>query len=361
MTIRLSNGDTIRYGTGIQTERKIFSLVPLPVLNSPAILPQNLQNQKIFCGEVEGRPEGLAYLKFSDGMYMIGQWKNGCLDGKGIARFPDGSMYSGEWKNGIRSGFGTIQFASGETYTGNWREDRMDGQGVLRDKEGNICFFGNWMNGRVHGEGIVYSQNQPKYESTFKDGNEVIQRPLPLFIPEIGQAFLVRCYVEEHVLPDGSIYIGEWQGNCANGLGFIKFPDGKYAIGNWQDGELEGKGFAWFPNKSSYYGEWKKGLKNGPGVLRIASGVSYSGEWRDGKMHGKGTYHDVDGAILNVENGTELESDETVGNSESDAARYQKLPNYQTSSWTIKAIKRWIVVNPAAARHSGTTRVEEPS
>jgi hypothetical protein len=58
---------------------------------------------------------------------------------------------------------------------------------------------------------------------------------------------------------DGSVYVGDWQYDVANGFGKVTTASGSKYIGNWVDGEAYGKG-AFIKNGSRFEGIWEKDI-----------------------------------------------------------------------------------------------------
>lgn len=66
---------------------------------------------------------------------------------------------------------------------------------------------------------------------------------------------------ETYIYPDGTIYVGEWQGNKRHGRGIWTRPDGM-----------------------KHEGEWEKDKPNGQGTLIYPDGKKRSGLWENGKF-----------------------------------------------------------------------------
>lgn len=73
-----------------------------------------------------------------------GDYKDGRLNGHGVAVYVFGSVYEGEWKNSKRDGRGIMTYANGDRYDGEWKDGKRNGHGVLvRHLDGNR-FDGEW-------------------------------------------------------------------------------------------------------------------------------------------------------------------------------------------------------------------------
>jgi len=60
------------------------------------------------------------------------------------------------------------------------------------------------------------------------------------------------------VLPDGSLYEGDWQNDKQNGYGRMIHLDGDVYEGQWKDNKAHGKGRYQHADGSTYDGEWKE-------------------------------------------------------------------------------------------------------
>lgn len=94
-------------------------------------------------------------------------------------------------------------------------------------------------------------------------------------------------------LPDGSIYIGEWDKNSTlwsrNGAGQLYKQDGGLIEGYWKNGVLEGVGREIEANGDYYEGGFERNKRHGAGTFAAFEGVNtYSGGWEMGVKHGFG-------------------------------------------------------------------------
>lgn len=87
---------------------------------------------------------GCSGIYVKTGASLCGVWKDGQLNGRGIAETPDGT-YEGEFVNGQRSGKGTFQYkyssAKLRRYVGDWQNDLPHGLGSYRDENGREAVF----------------------------------------------------------------------------------------------------------------------------------------------------------------------------------------------------------------------------
>ena len=46
-------------------------------------------------------------------------------------KYSDGSYYEGEWKNNMYDGFGEFVWTNGDKYSGFWKEDMRHGEAIM--------------------------------------------------------------------------------------------------------------------------------------------------------------------------------------------------------------------------------------
>jgi hypothetical protein len=73
-----------------------------------------------------------------------GDVENGKPNGLGFMIFPNGLKYVGEFKNGLPNGQGTMTFSEGGKFVGEFKGGKM-WNGNMSDTEGNI--FRKWVKG----------------------------------------------------------------------------------------------------------------------------------------------------------------------------------------------------------------------
>ena len=128
-------------------------------------------------GFVRGEREGRGAFYGADGSQFTGGWRGSLRHGKGVQIFPDGSVYAGHFRCGRFDGRGrltlrgeSLESAGGmKEYEGNFRDGRMEGYGVAVFA-GRERYEGSWRAGRMHGRGGRYYFPHPT------DGSEVVFR-----------------------------------------------------------------------------------------------------------------------------------------------------------------------------------------
>jgi len=104
--------------------------------------------RQIYHGELlEDLPHGHGYIRYRDGTWYLGEWKNGKRHGRGLISFTDGSYYSGDWQVGLINGEGLISYPDKARYFGSVRNGIRDGSGVL-ELENRVRISDNWLDGK---------------------------------------------------------------------------------------------------------------------------------------------------------------------------------------------------------------------
>lgn len=98
--------------------------------------------------------------------------------------------------------------------------------------------------------------------------------------------------------PDNeSYYDGEWRNDKFQGKGKLKWEDGRTYIGSFHDDNLDGKGTMFCPDGRKYHGDWRMDKMHGFGTYSWPDGRVYAGNWRNNNTHGKGKFINSDGEI----------------------------------------------------------------
>ena len=131
----------------------------------------------------------------------------------------------GEWitdQNGCKHFNPHPQADEKLTWTGACKDGYAEGSGQIKwDVAGKLAeeYDGDYKRGRPHGKGSMTShENGQKYSGDWVDG-----------VPT-GEGKLV--------LPDGTIYVGQFLNWRFEGLGELTSPDGRSIYGEWVNGEL---------------------------------------------------------------------------------------------------------------------------
>lgn len=143
--------------------------------------------------------------------------------------------YDGEFRRGEAKGRGSL-YSSSECYEGEFAANTYDGQGVKRlssvgddfvtkwQAKGDDChrFEGAWRRGRLDGQGREVKPDGHTFSGSFVAGRR-----------QHGEA----------TWPDGSSYVGEWNGEQRHGQGeYFEARSGVRYVGLWQDDVPEKRG-----------------------------------------------------------------------------------------------------------------------
>jgi hypothetical protein len=200
-----------------------------------------------------------------NGNTLVGEFKDGSLNGKGTYIYADGDKYVGQFKDGLPNGQGTLTFANGNKYVGQFKDFELNGQGTLAFAAGGK-YVGQFKDGLPNGQGTSIYADEGKYVGQFKDG-----------LPN-GQGTSTRASGE---------YVGQFKDNKYDGLGTQVYGSGDKYVGQFKEGKRDGQGTLIYPNGDKYVGQFKDGLPNGQGDYFTANqSIISSGIWADGKFVG---------------------------------------------------------------------------
>jgi hypothetical protein len=219
-------------------------------------------NDQKYEGEIiNGKPNGIGIINYTNGNKYEGEVKNGERHGKGKQMSPDGTWQEGEWDK--------------DKATGNfifYQNDKITFEGILFDTEDDLEIE---FNGKFFDD-----DGNLKIEGHFK-GKGNVEDPI---LDGIGCIYL-----------NGGKAKGEFKSGALHGKGLLHTPEGQIYEGEFKKGKFHGHGASSYPNGEKYSGEWKDNEKHGYGRRVTADGTKYVGEWRDGKRHGEGTLSLLDG------------------------------------------------------------------
>lgn len=83
-------------------------------------------------------------------------------------------------------------------------------------------------------------------------------------------------------------YVGQWDGQYANGLGVYFYGGGDTYVGQWKDTYKDGKGIYFYSHGDKYIGGFKNDEVIGQGVYFTSEGDKYFGNFRDSQLNGYG-------------------------------------------------------------------------
>ncbi|KAH7679471.1 Phosphatidylinositol-4-phosphate 5-kinase protein [Dioscorea alata] len=92
----------------------------------------------------------------------------------------------------------------------------------------------------------------------------------------------------EKILPNGDIYVGNFEGLLPQGMGKYSWVDGTCYQGEWEKGKMTGRGKICWPSGATYEGDFRGGFLHGSGTFSGVDGSVYTGSWRMNMQHGMG-------------------------------------------------------------------------
>lgn len=95
---------------------------------------------------------------------------------------------------------------------------------------------------------------------------------------------------------DGQKYMGEWVNDNMDGLGTYSYKSGNIYQGPFKKNKAEGQGKLIYLSGDIYVGSYKNDQRNGPGKLQCINGDSYDEYYLNDKLHGNRTRHYRNGA-----------------------------------------------------------------
>jgi hypothetical protein len=131
--------------------------------------------------------------------------------GHGIMKYLNGNFYMGEWKNDFFDGFGEYTWSDGRIFKGCFKKDKMHGKGEVNWPDGKR-FEGEYKMDSTHGHGIVTLSDGRAFEGEFSDD-----------FPAAGQMMELNGETFQ-ALFDGKTYVSEWK------------PQHKVQVGRFESG-----------------------------------------------------------------------------------------------------------------------------
>lgn len=185
----------------------------------------------------------------SQGVFIIGYYKNDRLDGPALLYVPRDKFYIGIWKRSSLSGKAHYIKRNEFKFFGTWVDNLQEGYGEEIWSDGT-CYKGFWRGGKKHGLG--------EFKWTLKNAS----------------------------------YKGYFFQDMMQGQGVYSWEEGKLYKGHWLQGQMSGRGrFEWKDGRV-YEGDYFEGKKHGQGVFIWPDLKTYSGGWKEGKQHGEGVFED---------------------------------------------------------------------
>jgi len=116
-------------------------------------------------GEMKNnKRDGYGKINLENGMYYIGQWKNGFKHGKGTLYYKNNSiLYQGEFEDDKYNGEGKLIDDDGSYYIGQFKDGFKKGLGKFYNKNSILIYDGNFENGMFNGLGKYIEDNEKFY------------------------------------------------------------------------------------------------------------------------------------------------------------------------------------------------------
>lgn len=274
--------------------------------------------------------------------YYVGCFKNGVKEGYGEHYDKQGNLiYKGNFEDGYYHGNGVIYFSNCDWYSGEFASNQRQGEGVYYWANGSN-WVGFFIRNKMHGKGKYFYANSPFTEivgfesnvpitrsklvdeSRLSEEDEAIIDILKMKFPyiakrllslpplkcvsslrwieektdeddyyygqvnELGEYHGKGCYVLNKRVSQIKFYVGYWNENLKNILGFYLSSEGKVIYeGEFSDDHMHGKGRYYYTEKTFYDGEFAHNKKHGKGVYSWNIN-RWEGEFNYDKFDGKG-------------------------------------------------------------------------
>ena len=255
---------------------------------------------------------------------VVGEFRNGKMNGHGTYLYANGDKYTGEWKDGKPNGQGTATFAkTGNKYVGEFRNKKYHGNGTFTWANGNK-YVGGHRAGKRHGQGIFTFADGRIKEGIWKDNK--FQSALSLCPSVYNRSTWSNCFGTITFSKSGNKYVGQFRNGKRSGHGTFTWADGDKYVGTFKNGKQHGRGtFTFGPSSKragdKYVGQYRNGQATGHGTATFSktgnkyvgqfrngkrvqgtftwanTGNKYVGEFRNGKPNGQGTKIFADGRI----------------------------------------------------------------
>ena len=248
---------------------------------------------------LNGQPNGKGIFNYPDGSQYQGYVSEGLPNQKGRKIFANGDYYTGEFVNGIFEGNGEYhQLRVGNTggvkLVGNFKNGLLNGEGK-EQWPNNVSYNGQFKNGKKHGKGRLDYPVEKKKKKKLKGDNiesegqeeEKIKEEYYEGIFENGEFNGKGIYVWS----DGRRFVGRFKNGKMHGKGVFVWKDERKYEGFYFEDMKHGLGEYSWPDGRKWKGGWKNGLQHGRGVLLKKAGeepaiievVKERGVWVNGK------------------------------------------------------------------------------
>jgi hypothetical protein len=144
---------------------------------------------------------------------------------------PKPKIVSIETQNKLESGSTVIsyliKYSDGTYYEGNFKNKQREGKGTLFDKNNKVIYEGQWENDMKNGMGTYY---YPLFYKIKKFNKKNM----------VSNIKLMEKYKNMKCGNVKIMYTGEWLDDIITGKGKMKYANGSYMDGNWLNNEPVG-------------------------------------------------------------------------------------------------------------------------
>ena len=178
----------------------------------------------------------------------------------------------------LRHDSGTVE--EGWTFSGEFKNGCKHGLGILRKNRGKIEIKGNWINDNI--DGFCCKKVKVKTQNfRYLYSGDLIGDDLDGNMHGIGR-------FEDRGSDNLScaVYLGSFEQGQRNGFGQYRDKDTLY-VGGWNHDKKNGLGYQKYSDKSSYFGYWVDNMRQGLGMWLSADGKEVRGEWSDDLLNGR--------------------------------------------------------------------------
>ena len=225
---------------------------------------------------------------------LVGEFKNGLLEGEGMEIWPDGAVYKGEFLNGIRDGYGRLfyekEIQGRQSLKGalvrvfKSRRNNFAVQTQLSNvslkSESRLNSYCSVNGGKEKGSTPknINSKNRVGDASPGK-GNNNLSKILSARDSMSSSSDPFEILLKEK----GEFYEGEWKNGHFYGKGYYQWFDGRRYEGDWVEGLMDGYGEFYWRDGRCYKGGYAKDKKHGYGEFFWPEGRMWKGQWLNGQ------------------------------------------------------------------------------
>ncbi|MEO7311491.1 MAG: hypothetical protein ABIX01_13900 [Chitinophagaceae bacterium] len=292
----------------------------------------------------------------NDGSTYFGEASYNRANGYGILySAADGYTYFGDLAFGKKHGYGTLRYKDGSYIKGNWKDDKRFGMSKFYNAKGELTEEGDY----VENNKVKLQKEVPLGYYALVDEYPIAKHEPPVYL----------TYVTKKLLTEGAVYTGNVSKNLPEGEGELTMSNGDVYTGKWHNGLPVGvcsiiykpmltdgkmsyvtykgslKDFGWDGlghltlDSNQFVGNFKDGQMNGYGTKIWPDGYTESGGWNKGQREGIIMVYNKDGYNLGfstykngIKNG---DSKEVMGGDKEAIGKY--LNGKEEGQWTVYA------------------------